>query len=67
MPKITNEILAPIRKFMRETGSSQQDAAYRIGVTLASLNSWITGRQKKISPSSVRLIQNFFEKIKVKL
>jgi DNA-binding transcriptional regulator YiaG len=66
VPNITNEMISAIRGFIKKTGGSQQDAAYRIGVTLPSLNSWLTGRRIRISPSSVRLIQNFLNEIKNK-
>jgi transcriptional regulator with XRE-family HTH domain len=64
MPNMTEEMKKALNDFIEKSGCSQEDVAHQIGVTMASLNSWLRGRQVKMNPSTFKLVQNFLGEIK---
>jgi transcriptional regulator with XRE-family HTH domain len=64
MAEFTPEMRAILKDFMLKSKCTQEELAHQIGVTLASLNTWLTGKRTNMFPSTHKLVNLFINEIR---
>ena len=59
------DLKTELRKYIKQTGITQEALAHEIGVTLATMSRWIS-RDKVMSPMAMKIVKEYLEEKKKK-